>query len=351
MLKRLSIPSDLDESDILGSLQKLAGSVQLDVAADYFEQRASRSQQTPAHKAMLNLMARFRRPRLALEIGTFFAGTAEVIADALWANGQGMIETIDADPVSLERAPKMIGEWPLPLRAFVRFDNLSSGNYLWRFLDRSVAGEEIDFAFIDGNHDYEFVYLDIFGLARFAAPNAFLILDNIILDGVYCAAREFLRANPSWNLFWYCWNEGAMETETGRTLIPRQDGHFVLIAPDGYAVGWLPRTFKKGGFTERHLQGVLLKFATPPKGVIQYSVILSSYPFNFHEIGTGSQNRLATGSFEMSDNETDFLLQTDLAITLPVEGSYRELELTLKLSDEADFGVLAEKPSFLLSYK
>jgi predicted O-methyltransferase YrrM len=62
-------------------------------------------------QALIYCLVRGLRPRLVVEIGTYRAGTASIIAAALVANGIGQIHTID--PFGAETVPSIIRDWPI----------------------------------------------------------------------------------------------------------------------------------------------------------------------------------------------------------------------------------------------
>lgn len=59
------------------------------VAVENFKGLATAGSPPPRLQALLYHLIRELRPKMVLEIGTLFAGTAHVIARALWANGEG----------------------------------------------------------------------------------------------------------------------------------------------------------------------------------------------------------------------------------------------------------------------
>ncbi len=61
----------------------------------YFKGWPRHSFMTDDSRAVLYALIRILRPRMVVEIGTLFAGTAQVMARALWENGEGMLHTTD----------------------------------------------------------------------------------------------------------------------------------------------------------------------------------------------------------------------------------------------------------------
>ena len=85
----------------------------------YFESYPRWSLLPTASRAMIYHCVRSLRPEVVIEIGTYRAGTSEVIARALFENGSGRLLT--ADPHGLDRCPSIIASWPEQLRSHVEF--------------------------------------------------------------------------------------------------------------------------------------------------------------------------------------------------------------------------------------
>jgi predicted O-methyltransferase YrrM/SAM-dependent methyltransferase len=144
-------------------------------------------------QALLYCTIRLVRPKLVIEIGTYRAGTAKVIAWALAANGSGMLHTVD--PFGKSRVPSILASWPAHLRDIVSFYPVNSMEY---FGSLAETGERSGLIFVDGNHDYEFALFDIESAARVAAPNGFIFIDNTSQAGPFLAAQDFVKHHSSW---------------------------------------------------------------------------------------------------------------------------------------------------------
>jgi hypothetical protein len=70
-------------------------------ALSYFAAYPPRSVMSDHSRAVLYTLIRTMRPATVAEVGTMYAGTTEVMARALWENGQGIIYT--TDPLGGER--------------------------------------------------------------------------------------------------------------------------------------------------------------------------------------------------------------------------------------------------------
>jgi predicted O-methyltransferase YrrM/SAM-dependent methyltransferase len=150
-------------------------------------------------RAFIYGLVRLSKPELVAEIGTYFAGTAEVFARALWENGRGMLYT--TDPYGAERGPAIIRQWPAPLQEVVRFFPEDSMTFLGNL---SRAEALLDIILIDGNHEYEFASFDLAVAARMMRPGGIIIMDNVEQSGPFEAARQFLVENPEWRELGNC---------------------------------------------------------------------------------------------------------------------------------------------------
>jgi predicted O-methyltransferase YrrM len=144
-------------------------------------------------RAFIYALVRMSKPEAVAEIGTYFAGTAEVFARALWENGRGVLYT--TDPYGAERAPAVICQWPAPLQEMVRFSADDSMMFLGQLARSKTL---LDVILIDGNHEYEFASFDLALAAKTMRPGGVIIMDNAEQTGPFEAARHFLAENPDW---------------------------------------------------------------------------------------------------------------------------------------------------------
>ena len=144
-------------------------------------------------RAILYCLIRMGRPQAVAEIGTQYAGTAEVLARALWENGGGELHT--TDPFGKERCPKIIARWPRDLRRVTHFYPLTSMDFLLDLQKRRIT---LDLVLVDGNHDYEFALFDLQMSAQLLRPGGVVVMDNAEQTGPFEASRAFLERNPAW---------------------------------------------------------------------------------------------------------------------------------------------------------
>ena len=94
---------------------------QLELA--YFQDYPTNSLMGGKAKALIYHLLRIIRPQVVIEVGTYFAGTAEIIGRALWENGTGMLHT--ADPYGDYCYP-LIERLPPELRCHITFYKMNS---------------------------------------------------------------------------------------------------------------------------------------------------------------------------------------------------------------------------------
>ena len=155
---------------------------------------AYHSLQSDNSRALLYHLVTTLRPECVLEIGTFRAGTARFLAQALRHAGRGVLHTID--PFGIEnKVPAIINSWPVDLQAHVQFSPISSATF---FAQAMTEGLIFDLVLIDGNHEYEYAAFDLACAARLMNAGGVVVLDNVDQPGPRYATQNFLIANPGW---------------------------------------------------------------------------------------------------------------------------------------------------------
>ena len=229
---------------------------------------------SPGDRAFFYHLIRLIKPKLGLEIGTFKAGTTEVLASAMQANGFGVLFTID--PFGGDRVPPIIENWPTELREHVSFSSATSMDFFIALEQKPV---ELDFVFIDGDHAYEYVAYDLNMSARRLAPGGVIILDDYNQPGVHQAAKEFLVANP-------CWEEigGVLDAFDSNdpfgSMLPSipDTGFLVLTSPPYFVVTDRPRAVDVRWFEEPTIRGFALDLAPgSPAGTLHARVFWRSF--------------------------------------------------------------------------
>ena len=162
-------------------------------ALRYFSTYPPRSILSDHSRAVIYTLIRTMRPEIVAEVGTMYAGTAEVMARALWENGTGIVHT--TDPLGGDRCPQIIASWPQELQRLTRFYALNSMDF-FHHLDRQRV--TLDLVLVDGNHDFEFALFDLQMSARLLRPGGIVIMDNAEQTGPFKASQLFLTNNREW---------------------------------------------------------------------------------------------------------------------------------------------------------
>ena len=291
----------LDPNKELGSqLMAIASSDAFKKSEEYFAEYPPNSLLASRMRAFLNVMILALKPELVLEIGTYRAGTSEVIARSLWAAGKGKLVTIDPHGVA-NGAPNEIDRWPSELQSIVQFYPQMSKQFFEE--TAKTLPQKFDVIFIDSNHDYEFVRHDIVMSANFLKPGGVMVLDNAEQPGVLWAAREFFSHNPGWTeatgvLGKYTPSDPFRMTNSPiNSLVSDYEGWmgFVLIAPkdravgkeqaslemateDSLTVGERPISYQLEIRGSNELSGIVLKLAKPTtRGRLHLKIYLRTF--------------------------------------------------------------------------
>jgi len=321
--KDIPVPTFPAGTRAVDIISGIPGAIEYQPLVVEFTDYPVKSYMGPAMRATLYAMIRALRPQWAVEIGTLFAGTAEIIAGALAANGNGKLTTID--PFGAERVPDIIASWPQELQRATDFKPINSMQF---FMDIEGGAERPDFIFIDGNHEYEYALFDLLNSARYLKLGGIIVLDNYCDYGVRLAAQKFQADNPTWEVVKFTAHPAFGTTYYGLQL----DGLYrVYVGPKTVPIGTQPR-----GFTQiinaDGVKGIDLKLAEPScGGRLFYKIYLRIYPFEFH-LGIGQMEEMTTsGDFriEAGTLEAHAQLPVPIATLRPREGFHRRCEINL----------------------
>jgi predicted O-methyltransferase YrrM len=233
-------------------LPKLVETPGFQKAQAYFTDYPERVLASPRVRAFMYQLVRARRPELMVEIGTYFAGTTEVIARAMWANGNaGKLVTID--PYGGHRVPGILSQWPPALQDAVIFLDRNSMDF---YIEFGAHTPLIDIAFIDGNHSYEFAFYDLISLAKWARPGGIIILDDCDQPGVFWAAKHFLDLNPGWREVSGVFDDfdAARPFASMRSSV-EDVGYLILEVPETFEITQNPISFSYSRFRQRGIGG------------------------------------------------------------------------------------------------
>jgi predicted O-methyltransferase YrrM len=255
------------------TLEELLGSVFYAEAVAYFTDYPARSLMSDHSRAILYAIIKVRRPTYIAEIGTFRAGTTEVMARACWENNWGGIDT--TDPFGAKRCPAIIASWPKDLRKYVRFHPLTSMDLFANLDQRCIS---LDLTLVDGNHDYEHALFDLQMAARRTRSNGMVVMDNAEQSGPFHAAQTFLAANPTWSELGQAVadHDPANPFDPDRSSVPGTS-FIILQAPPFIPVGAGPHSWGQSLIGHQAVSGLALAIARPAKGTLHYLVTLRAF--------------------------------------------------------------------------
>jgi Methyltransferase domain len=314
-----SVPKDIKVADLITSIP---GMPALQEALKYIDGHSL------VFRALSYVLIRMLRPQLVVEIGTLNGGTSELFAQALMANGQGILTTVD--PYGGDRVPAIIRSWASELSRFVDFRPINS---MELFAELAENRQRPDLIFVDGNHEYEYALFDLLASARSVRPEGIIIMDNYDLPGVIGACKSFEADNPTWQPVRFC----AHPSFGSREDRMRLDGLLrIYVAPSTIPVSSHPVEFFSGNLLADGVRGFRLELAEPsPGGRLHYQIYLRIYPWNLH-LGVGDIEELsANGSTAIPAGETKVVI--DLSVPLrtsrPLDGYNRRIDIGLLFED------------------
>ena len=300
-----------------------------------FRDYPAHSLQSDEARALLYHLVVMLRPEFALEIGTYRAGTTEVLARALWEGGFGHLDTID--PFGADRCPPLIAALPDELRKRITFLPVTSAAHFDRAINR---GSFYDFVLIDGSHEFEFALFDLLCSARLMRPGGIVVLDNMEQPGPLYATKVFLRNNPEWL------DIAEVVTHAGNNPFAEAPSSFpdtkfyVLQAPDHYVIRDIPRSFGAINSDFRDVEGIELELSGPTRGTLHVQVILRTF-------GLGTPEQIpAIRSFPVKvgsrqDRRLRLALEQPLRGVLQADGLQRRIEIVLAYTGKGHLGLVA----------
>ena len=256
-------------------LEQLQASPELTAANKFFDGYPKKSLVGAQSRSILYFLTRYLRPKAVLEIGTFCAGTTEIFAQALEANGVGQVVT--TDPHGAQRVPPILQSWPAKLRNRAIFLPLSSMDC---FIEVGKHGVTFDLAFIDGNHSYEHALYDLQMAAHYMSPGSVVVMDNFEQAGVYWATKHFLKQNPAWSELGHSIATHQPQDPFNSATSSFPGTSFLLLhAPSDILVTDLPRSFVKNKRTDIGLSSYRFELTgTQPEGVLHTVTFFRSFP-------------------------------------------------------------------------
>jgi len=133
-----------------------------------------------------------------LEVGLAFGFSALYICEGLLLTGNPNPKHVTLDPWQLSgyanRGLEILDQ--AGVKPLVEFHNEKSQLALPQFLKE---GRQFDLAFVDGNHRFDAVFLDLYYLGHLVRKGGIIILDDYDLPGIKRAAAFFIN-NLTWKI-------------------------------------------------------------------------------------------------------------------------------------------------------
>ena len=145
--------------------------------------------------ALRNWIVRERATR-TIEIGLGYGISALYACEGLLANGGGAHVAIDPHQATRFGGCGLQLLEDAGVADLVEHHAEESQAALPRFL---AEGRRFDLAFVDGNHRFDYVFVDLFFLGRLLGPGGIVVLDDYQLRAVRRAA-SFFATNVEWTL-------------------------------------------------------------------------------------------------------------------------------------------------------
>jgi hypothetical protein len=267
------------------------------------------------------------KPDLMAEIGTYYAGTTEIIARALLANGDdGKIVTID--PYGADRVPGILQEWPEQLRRHVIY---SPANSMQFFIELDEIKPQLDMVFIDGNHTYGFASYDLNMAAKWVRPGGIIVMDDFDQPGVYWATKHFLELNPGWREVGGAFDAfNPVSPFTSMRPSIENTEYLILAAPVHIEVGANPAVLEYPNFKQPGISAFTLNVSPDSgSGRLHAKIFLRSF---YHDPADGDAEQLdmtLSTAIEASAGDTAVTFEKPFVSTRDPLKSYRQVEITL----------------------
>ena len=131
------------------------------------------------------------RPAVAVEVGMAWGFSSVAICSALRDNEHGINVVIDPLQVSLWEGVALASLDRLGLTQHARFEERRSDQFLPAFWERENT--RIQFAFIDGDHRADAVFMDFYYVNKLLDEGGIVILDDVQFESIASVVRFALR--------------------------------------------------------------------------------------------------------------------------------------------------------------
>jgi predicted O-methyltransferase YrrM len=252
-------------------------------------------------------LVRLLAPARVLEIGTFFADTAHVIARTMAKIGAGHLTTID--PFGADRVPDIIAEWPPALRERVSFRPDNSMSF-FLYLDEELhvqRGKDapFDVVFVDGHHSFDYTFFDLMRAGLFLRPGGALVVDNIEQPGPAAAVRFFLERHTHWHLF-----NAAGETAGANLNFHPTANSAIILAPDGIEIGPLPYRIDRYDLAVSEIPELQVRVRCPSPGILRALINFYSRPPDYAVTGVGEQGCIGVAEQRIGSGDHETVIVT-----------------------------------------
>ncbi|HEY9792386.1 MAG TPA: class I SAM-dependent methyltransferase [Candidatus Obscuribacterales bacterium] len=317
-------------------------------------ERTKKALTSSGELAVLYGLIQHLRPRLSLEIGTFFGHSAYYMAEAVVNAGiEGKVVTID--PFGEHRVPEILESWPPQLRAVTEFKPYNSMQY---FLEIEIAripkGAEspLGLVFVDGHHNFEYALYDVIRAADHLRPGGAIVIDNMEQYGPRAAALQFLEWNPAWQMYY----DGSVLSGDHRDKLSGDVLWSVLIAPEGVQVGRTGVKFHKlGEASGAPISGITLRTSpTKTGGTLQAEMTYYCVPWDYHRTGEGMSHAHSTATLTVVDGQKNVLVEFEQPLSIdasePGVNIWYQLELSFVGNDSNAHLLLDAKRPLVINY-
>lgn len=302
--------------------------------------------------ALLYSLVRCLKPQLCLEVGTLFADTSRVLAEAI-VDGNCPTKLVTIDPFGAHRVPGIITGWPDDLQKVVEYKPISSMDFFLELENARIptgSASPLGLVFVDGHHALQYALFDILSAASSLKPGGVIVIDNLEQDGPRSAAVMFLQWNPAWALYF----DGKLidEASAEASISQVNDNWGALIAPEGIQVSFLPSKLYERNLPNRPIHGIkfnITKISKP--GTLHFNLIYLGVPDDFHITGKGLENRRVVSSLEFSLENPNSVANFDPLVLEVPEGAAIVCEIELRYEGERNSFVLLspEEPFTLMA--
>lgn len=250
-------------------------------------------------------LVRLLAPARVLEIGTFFADTARMIAATMAQIGTGHLTTID--PFGADRVPEIMAEWPQQLQDRVTFRPDNSMSF-FLYLDENLhvgRGKEapFDLIFVDGHHSFDYAFFDLMRSSLFLRPGGALVVDNIEQPGPAAAVRFFLDRHTHWRLF-----RSVGASGNGDLSFHSTANSAIILAPEGIEIGPLPYRIDLYGLAISEVGQLKVNVRRRGPGLLRALVNFYARPPDYSITGVGEQGRIGVAEQKLEAGEAETLV-------------------------------------------